>query len=1137
MNEQFFTPDRTAIAAHLRHLFNPRLDSLVELGWMDAATGRLNHARLFSPQDLDSIVDFAVAQNAVLGQNLYFGAALRRLDTPQDWRASDSDFFALPALYADFDKDGALEKAERECAEKGVPPTAKVVTGRHPHTRGQLWWLLQEPLSDAEACRRINRAIAAALGGDPAVINTSRVMRLGGSIAWPWKEGRITEITDFEVLSPRRYSPQEIEAIFPTAPLTITPTGPATSPQPSPGIETLLSQIGPNNWHLPMLRAVARMVACGWADPEIMAKAERHTLPGWSIEQTRSEVLAMIAGARRKGFGDASKMARLIPNISPGYTAQPLSRDEASAQLRSTISGWFDRAVPLAQARKELARRYRARFARKLPPEVAEELRTAVKEQYGISNLHDAPRLAVQAAAGLGKTMAVVHEIMARKEVWDLRVWIMVPTIDLADRLAEQFARLSCDPTLSPGPDVRVMRGRLAQAQEVRRSHDHKTMCRKPNAADAAGRLGLNVYKTICRSAAGDCEFYYHCPWIRQWQSHAPGVCIWSHEYLHLPMMSDYPPPDIIICDESVVEVLAGGLQFAPDRLTEPPAWVSGEDATNLAQCLTAIHAALAEGGPLLTAIRAKGITRAMLTKAADLTEGSEDGDTGITPEMLEAEAVERLNALAESEREKIARLLRQLAKEIDLPRVISHTVELQRNVPVLVDGKSERQNRVSVRWRRKVVIGRTRPLLGIDADADEEITRRLFGGQIEHVVISVRRNAVVTQCHTSNFSRQALLGFNGAAPDFNARAAQRLEKVKLVIRKLAKSSRLLVVCPLPVRRAITGEDAPQLPLSCEYEGATISHFGRIRGVDDWKDFDACLTIGREQPPPVAVEALARSVWDDDPVPLNLSGAYSKAPRGYRMRGGARVGVEVDIHQDPRVQRVLELKRERESLQAIDRIRLVHADDIKDVFILSKLPLDIEVDRLASFSDLLRCEGTKLEQAYRRACCGLPLSVDIIIQKWPDLYPSKKACECSIYRDLGCEKIDLLKPEIISISTLRISKPAPRLVHFGDTEALLVRWRPRSTAGKGGHRNWSRALVAADTPYFRTRVQEVMGCDVEFEYPATGLVSASAAGKATAKEVASERQGHDAVQRSNAAERTEAETALGEPKKDASDVT
>ena len=50
-------------------------------------------------------------------------------------------------------------------------------------------------------------AIAKTLGGDTAVVNPSRVLRLAGSIAWPRKEGRIAELT--ELLLPASGKPAE----------------------------------------------------------------------------------------------------------------------------------------------------------------------------------------------------------------------------------------------------------------------------------------------------------------------------------------------------------------------------------------------------------------------------------------------------------------------------------------------------------------------------------------------------------------------------------------------------------------------------------------------------------------------------------------------------------------------------------------------------------------------------------------------------------------------------------------------------------------------------------------------------------------------------------------------------------------
>lgn len=857
------------------------------------------------------------------------------------------------------------------------------------------------------------------------------------------------------------------ESVVQTGP----PQGDMVSPAlPAPDAESLLKQIAPGNWHTPMLRAVARFVACGWPDEKILAATESFTLSGWTRDKTRREVQAMIDGARRKGFGRRTPSWGLVQGVPPGYESDPLPSAQATAELKDRISHWFDRASALSHARRELAQRYRSSFARRMPRKMAEEIRQEIKEKYGVKNLRAAPRLAIQAAAGLGKTAAVVSEIMSRRELWDLHIWIFVPTLDLAERLAEQFTNLSFEPRFAPGPEVRVMRGRLARATEERGPREPKTMCRKPDASDLASRLGINVFKTLCKSGAGICDHYDRCPWISQWDDREPAVRIWAHEYLHLPKLSGFPGPNLVIADESTVEVLAGELDFAPDRLTEKPTWAEGDNADLIADCLRSIHEAVSGDKPALEAFRSVGLDKEVLSKAAEAAEGREDGDTGVTPGMAEADAVERLASLEESERKKIAKLLRQASKEISLPRPQSHAIQLRRNVPVELNGRIERQNRVCVWWRRKVLLGRTTPLLLIDADADAEISRRLYGEPLEHVAIPVERNAVVTQCHTSNFSRQSLLGFPGAAPDFLAKAARRLETVKNLVRKLAQAGRLFIVCPLPVRRAITRESEPRLPLCCTWEGATISHFGRIRGVDDWRHYDAVMMIGREQPPPLAVEGLARAIWDDEPEPLNLPGTYSKALRGYRLKSGDQIGTEVDTHPDSRVRKVLELKRERESLQAIDRIRLIHTDKIKEVYILTRLPLDLDVDKLVSLQELLNGQGSRLEKAYRRNCGGLPLVSICLAERWPDLFPNARAAEYEISKKNQCDP-RTLKGEIDSISL------------FG-----VLRFRPADSRTQGGAQRWSRAMLAADTPYFRSRVRDAMGCDLVWELPPTGKV-------------------------------------------------
>ncbi|MHB2025145.1 MAG: hypothetical protein ACYCPQ_00695 [Elusimicrobiota bacterium] len=1071
-------PDAAAMLAHVGHLFGglpeELRDSLIELAWTDARDGKLRHSRHFWTGELEELVDLAVHQNAKPGQNVYIGAALRGPDTARERRSSGKDFRALTAFYADFDGAGALEQAERLCLEKNIRATARVITGRQPHARGQLWWRLDASQTDPEQCHKINRAIADALGGDVTVVNAGRVMRLAGSIAWPKKPGRVPEMTAFAALEhPGNYAAEDIERAFPPKQIAsakaVCQMGSSGShladSRPSPDIETLLAQAVPGNWHASMLRAVAKMVACGWTDHDIQAKAESRTLPGWTVEQTRREVLAMISGAKRKGFADRPRLRRLVPDVEPAYQSDSLPREQAASELTSRISTWFDQAQSLALARRELARRYKSRFASRTPRDVAEELRAEVKAKHGVASLRDAPRLTIQAAAGLGKTEAVIAQIMSRRELWSLKTWIFVPTLNLAEKLAERFAELSSDPAHAPGPPVRVMRGRVARATDERGPREPKTMCRKPEAADLAGNLGINIFKSLCKSGAGRCEFYDRCPWTEQWQDHRPGVIILTHEYLHLPKPLGFPRPDLVVVDESIVEVLSEHIEFAPDRLTERPDWAMPSWVDGMGDILKKVHEALSSGEPILEAMRTRKIDRKMLAEAADRAEGGEDGDTGITPDMPQAEALDRLAALESSERRKLARLLRQLSKEVALDRPQAHSVVLRRNEEVKVEGKMERQNRLVVLSRLKIKIGRSTSVLLIDADADPVINSRLVDKTLEHQVIAAARSSDVTQCHSSTFSRRSMIGFPGAPARLMSESAGRLAKVKKIIETLSQDARLLVVCDKAVRRAITGEKDDKLPICCEHDGFTIAHFGNIKGSNLWRHHQRVLIVGRQQPRPIAVEDTARAIWDDDPEPLNLPGIYTKVTRGYRLKSGAKRGVEIEVHPDPRVQRVLEIKRERESLQAIDRLRLIHALHPKEVYILGNIPLDLDIDRLVNFRDLtMGREVSRLGQAYVRGGGVLPMIPRFLAETWPDLFPTNEAARWDLRRKIQ-DILNRPKPKTISSWNLAGSE-----------------FRPVTT-GNGGHHNWSIAVLAADTPFFRARTRDLLGCKLIWKSP------------------------------------------------------
>jgi hypothetical protein len=310
-------PDAAQMHAHIEHLFGDAGDGLIELAWNEAGTNEVRKAWSYenTPNDRAQLVAMACAAgvNARPGQNVYVGAALRRPGMPKGKRASDGDVIALPALYADFDEAGAADGAWRTCTARGCPPTVVVVTGRTPSKRAQFWWKLDAPIADPKISRGAIAAIATGLGGDPAVVNPARVMRLGASIAWPpdppkpSKPGRSVELTAVHLLqAERRYSLAEMEAAFPPVAGAASHERILHSTAEAQAscftTDALLARICAcsGGWHDDVLHLVAHWVGRRWSDGEILATAAQLTLDGYTVEQTTAEMLEMIEGARVK---------------------------------------------------------------------------------------------------------------------------------------------------------------------------------------------------------------------------------------------------------------------------------------------------------------------------------------------------------------------------------------------------------------------------------------------------------------------------------------------------------------------------------------------------------------------------------------------------------------------------------------------------------------------------------------------------------------------------------------------------------------------------------------------------------------------------------------------------------------------
>jgi hypothetical protein len=179
---------------------------------------------------------------------------------------------------------------------------------------------------------------------------------------------------------------------------------------------------------------------------------------------------------------------------------------------------------------------------------------------------------------------------------------------------------------------------------------------------------------------------------------------------------------------------------------------------------------------------------------------------------------------------------------------------------------------------------------------------------------------------------------------------------------------------------------------------ARVTWFGALRGLNSWERCTGGLFIGAESLSVGDVEAIARAYMADDPEPFvsmdhpapkgwGKSGWPYIATRMRRMADGSRQPIEVEVHPDPRVQRVLEQIREAELHQAIDRLRPIW--NPRQIVLCNNLVLDVDYSAVYRHRELA-AGGNRIEQAFL-ANGILPLSPKELHRLNPDLFKTEKA--------------------------------------------------------------------------------------------------------------------------------------------------
>jgi len=252
--------------------------------------------------------------------------------------------------------------------------------------------------------------------------------------------------------------------------------------------------------------------------------------------------------------------------------------------------------------------------------------------------------------------------------------------------------------------------------------------------------------------------------------------------------------------------------------------------------------------------------------------------------------------------------------------------------------------------------VPRSAPVLYLDATADPIITEAYLPA-LQYHQIDVQQLAVVSQVYDRTGSNsfwnnkirqeQQNLSEPSYEPQHNDIAA-----LIAILNEWAKAGESpLLVAHKDLCDQLRGH--PKLD-----EGVAVAHFMSLRGSNAYEDRSVIFITGRNQPPLDDIERQARAIfgnsgnplaYDDlenlplDQVDYWLSKRSSHPPTAITVRSFS----------DPRIEAVQKQIREAETVQAIARLRLVWVDYQKRVFLLSNLPVEMPVDHLLGFNDLM----------------------------------------------------------------------------------------------------------------------------------------------------------------------------------------
>ena len=569
----------------------------------------------------------------------------------------------------------------------------------------------------------------------------------------------------------------------------------------------------------------------------------------------------------------------------------------------------------------------------------------------------------IKAVPGLGKTRAMV-EWIARNN--GCQVEIFEPTLEKGEEVRTDLAK--------HGVPAVVVRGRDATNPLT-----GKKMCRYSSGyLEEFTRRNLPIYPHLCEIPTDTgrplrCESFESCAWIEQFHGDHR-VRIMSHSYLPLLFSriegEDWHPLRSFI-DESFQSQALRSKSCEIDGIVQDK---GGEQWHALKKNILEAAGKLAHQPVPVSAF---GLNQWAIREEIS----AEIRSLGIVPGMPEEQGREMFSEIPLPSLSSL--MLRKIAQELE-----SNPGRTSLRCLEIMPARNE-VGLVSLVWKKEMArLAKQKNVTILDASGDSEIYRHVLDKEITTHEINVQSHAEIIQVSDRTFAKSSLVQQKESGTHILSDFGW---KTVMLLQELSLKNRTIIVTYMRVEELIR----PHLP------GVEIRHFGNLRGIDLFKDFDQAIIVGRNMPSPVDVRRMVRALYRDDAKPLDFSMKTVLVP--YRMANGSPACLPVGQYVDSRTRAVVEIIREEETLQAMHRLRLVRREgNPPRVVLFSNLPiLGLSVDHLRNIDQIvseiapqipIRGSEARLREAFEREGF-LPLSGTVAHRMIQGVWNSPRTAE------------------------------------------------------------------------------------------------------------------------------------------------